>query len=337
MPTGIIPLSVKTVAISAAGGDRITFDVPNDAPLSALALRAAGNITIATADCTATNSLGIANIFKSIRLVSKSETRLDVQGRHLDIVHLLQAQGSRQVTQPGITQAASPAAFDITLERFFQMNRMLQPWADQGILPNHLIRDVQLVVDIDTPSATMVPAGTTVLAYSGATVELMVMQARPAPTDFGFYVNEQLTYIQDTTLLTSTGDKDVRLNVGGRYRHLICIAESTASPAAGRQFNDNLVTQLVLKANQTEYARVNWNVLRAQNREQFLLPSTLPGVAVIDWTKYGAPNELFDARQLEALGNDLKLTVTVGTAAATSVFTVIPVRVFGNFLQIQGG
>lgn len=331
MPTGIVPLTVETKAISAQGGDRLIFNVPNDAPLASWGVRIKGNIVIGTAAATGAQSGGIANIIRQVQIQDKNEKRMNLLGRDWRILHVLQQQGSLQVTEPGLTVATQP--FEIVLERYHQMPRMLQPWADQGILPNHLTRDVQVVLDIDPPTSVLLPAGTTTLAYSGVTCEFFVNQARPAPWGADFYINEQLAYIEDATIVTSTGRRDLRLNNGGRYRHLIMVCETTT--ASLRSFDDAVVNEIILNANLTQFCKVNWNALRSQNRAQFLLPSTLTGTAVLDWTKYFSPNELFDARTLENGGNDFKLTIEV--VQAGTLFRVVPVRLFGNFVQIQGG
>ena len=338
MPMGLIPLTVRPGAqsIPAAGGTSLTFDIPNDAPIATFGLRLAGNILVGTAAASALQSGGIANAISRVRILSKGETRLELPGRFFKILHQIHQQGSIVVTEPGLTVATQP--FEIVIERAFQMARMLQPWADQGILPNHLLRDVQVVVDLGTPSDVLAKAATTTLAFSGATCECFVEQATPFSVNPDFYVNEQVISSSDTALLTATGARDFKLNVGGLFRHLICISESIATPGGGadtiRSFNDTLVTNLQLISSRTEVANLSWIGLQGQNRRRFLLTSTLAGVSVLDWTANFSPNELWNGNEPQNNGQSLTLRATVGISAANSIFTVIPVRVFGNFAQL---
>lgn len=327
MPTGISPLTVTSQAYTGAGGDTLTFTIPNDFNVAAFGLRVNGNIVVGTANGTGVHAGGSSNFFKRVRILAKGEQRLDVLGKELRLLNLINNQSSVPQTDPGITVATQ--AFDSTLTRQFQMPRMLIPWNDQGILPANIIRDVQVIVDIGTPSDIINPAGTTTLAYSAVTVEFYVLQAIPTPAQPGFYVNEQVfSGTRDTTALTATGDKTFQVNTGGLYRHLLVYAESTASGLIS--YADTLLSQIVLKSNRTEILRQATQSLRSDNQQNFLLTTRLAGVYALDWTRTFSPVELLDADKILREGSQLLLTATVAASAATSTFGIVGARIFGN-------
>jgi hypothetical protein len=291
-------------------------------------LYAKGALAVGTpASTDAVQAGGVSNIIKRVRILAKSETRLDVLGKELRILNLLHNQSSFVQTDPAVNAAAP--TFEVCLTRQFEMPRMIFPHADRGILPNNLIRDIQVVVDVGLPADVLKTAGTN--TWNGATIEFYVLQAIPTPIDPAFYLNEQ--YVapwRDNVALTSVGDYDRLVPTGGKYRHLIVYAEKTVSGLIS--YDDTLVSQLVLKSNRTDIFRQNWNSIKADNVQNFLLTSKLSGVAVLDWTRYFTPPELMDAdRILRENGADLHLVTTCGATAAASTLGVVALRVFGAF------
>lgn len=330
MPTSISPLTIRRVTYTGQGGDSLTFNIPNDYNISAFGLRVTGNITVGTAVAAGVNAGGCSNFFKNIRVLAKSEQRLDVKGRELRLLNLIHNQSSIEQTDPPVTVATSP--FSITLQRQFQMPRMLLGNNDQGILPNNLIRDVQVVVDIGLPT-DILPAGGggSTVVYSGTiTVEFYILQAIPTPVNPAFYVNEQVMAIRDTVSLTTTGEKTIKMNVGGLYRHIILYAESTSGGVIS--YDDTLIDQIRLVANRTELLRQNAASIQSDNQSNFLLTNRLRGVFVLDFTRTFTPAELLDTTSLLQSGYDFNLLPTVIASAATSTFGIVSARIFGTLL-----
>lgn len=345
MPLGLAPLFVKRQRISnTAGGETITFDIPNDFPVAAFSLRAVGAIEVGVANADGLRSGGAANFFRRVRILAKGEQRLDLAGRKLRLHHQLMNQGAITETQPDVAVASQP--FTTTMARQFQMPRLVIPLNDKGILPNHIIRDVQVVVDVAPPSDILEPAGATTLAYNAATdVEFAVIQAPAAgglpyvPQDpaKNFFVNEQLfeNVGDEATLLTSTGRKTIRLNVDGHYRYIALMCEADSGVGGTRVFRNDLIDEIRLLSNRSEIFKARWNHLQADNGVNFLLPNANPpldGIAVLDWTRFATPQELLDANFLKAQGSDLTLEIEVVTAVASARFSVIASRLFGLVL-----
>jgi hypothetical protein len=328
MLPGISAKTVKTFPISSAGGDRIVFDIPNDFNTARINLRVvSGAITVGTAAATAVQAGGAANIIRNIRLSAKNEARLDVTGFELALLHRIMNQNSLIQTDPALT--TGDKTFEFCVSRQFVMPRMFAPTNQRGILPNKLIRDVQLIIDIGAPSEILNPDTTTTLAYkTGTSLEISVYSAVPTPADPDFYINEQVFAIRNSDVIKNTGEQEIRLNTFGKYRALIVYAKTLSTTTYA--MTDSALSELKLMANKTEIDRRTWGAIQADNRQQYLLTSALPGVAVLDFTQDGDPSQLLDADQVRADGSDLSLYATVASAATAGTIGIVGVRCWDN-------
>lgn len=328
MLPGISAKTVKSYPISTAGGDRIVFDIPNDFNSAYITMRVvSGAITIGTAAATALQAGGAANILKNVRLSCKNEARMDVTGFELAMIHRAMNQDSIVQVDPLLT--TGDKTFSFALSRHFVMKRMFAPMNQRGILPNKIIRDVQLIVDIAAPSDIVNPDTTTTLAYkAGTSLEITVYSAVPTPADLSYYINEQIFAIRNSDIIKNTGEQEIRLNTFGKYRMLLVYAKTLSGTTWS--LSDTHISELKLMANKTEIDRRTWGSIQADNITELALTGSLPGVAVLDFTRDGDPTQLLDADQVRADGSDLSLYATIASAAAAGQIGIVGVRCWDN-------
>jgi hypothetical protein len=327
---GIQPLTVATKLVSPAGGDTLTFDLPNDYPLSYFGLRVSGNMTVGVANATAVQAGGISNIFKNVRVLSKNEPRLDIQGHELRLLNLFNNLASIPQTDPAVATGTNP--FSLTLWRQFELPRMMVPLNARGLFPVNLIRDCQVVVETAAPDQVLFPAATTTLAYDNSTqIELFVGQVPTAPINPDFYLNEQVFAIKrDTVDFLAAGQPQYQINVGGYYRHLICYVRSLTN-GQWQYDTTGAIADVQLSVTRRNLWTQTVPSIQADNVQSAALLAVLPGVFIMDWTRYATPHELLatDAMTQSTLTLTANCTGTLA-ALAGSTFGIIGARIFDN-------
>ena len=320
-----------------AGGNQLTFDIPNDFAIGRALLRARGSIAVGTANADGLHYLGSANILENLRIQAKGAQRMDISGRSLYIMGQMLNQQTLPKTDPGLTQATHPIG--CTFVRDFQLMKMLIPWNHRGALPAHLIRDVRLIATVAPESAVLNGAATTTLTYGAAGTSFLSLQVDQLPLaskDINDYVNEQvIDFAVDAQILTSAGaNKSIRLNTGGLYRFVGMIVEVQDANGTYVGRND-VITNVRIVANRTDRERARWLELQDANALQFLWPTTQLGFAAFDWTAFAEPNELFNADEMVLGGSDLRLVFDVSPSLTTACrLTVFTSRLFGDIVPV---
>lgn len=344
MPVKLAPITNDTQ--TGAAGSTLTFQIPNDYPIAAYILRVNGTLVVATAAAQALQNFGAVNAIKNVRISAKGEQRLDISGKIHYLDSYLMNQGAMPLVDPVLTIGTNP--YNFTLQRFFQMQRMIYPVNDRGIFPNHIIRDCEILVTLGNAGDMAVAGVGGTVSLGNVTVEityLQVVDTSPALTDPNFYVNEQLATLgANAGIMASLASpsSDILLNVGGKYRYIGLIVEAPSGAGGAVVGRDDLLGFVRLKANRTELVRQTFGSLQVDNQASFLLEDgTFPtpsnnalgmpsGVAVIDYTRHGAPIELYDSDALVQLGSDFRYNHDVIVAVAGATVTIFTSRVFGT-------
>jgi len=324
----VSPRTLTSFAVAAAGGGQFIFNLPNDYSIVRLGLRVSGAITIGTANATALQAGGCANVIRNVRLVPKGEIRHDLRGYEMKIVNQLFNEDSIVAAEPALVQAAND--FECIVYRDFFMPRLIQAFADRGQLPAHLIRDVQVVVDIGLPEDVVVKDTGTTAVFTGVTIEPFIVQAVPSVTAPAYFVNEKMTAIRDTEDMTATGRKRIKLPTGNVFRGIILVTKTVTTGTVNDvvAFDDTLIDDVRLLSNNTEIigsAGTNYRALKGDNRAGCFLTGEIAGVVFLDFGRGFSPAEMLDTTP-EVWGNsDLQLEIdvsSVGAGAELSILTL---------------